>query len=119
MSTTRKVRADRVRVEGDKLVLAGSKDLSEVPLQSIKRVGVLRRFSRVLVILVIVMAVISIFTQELLHTVLTLITLGVCLATKEDVLVVETIEGQLMEVSVRDRKSVKKVSEELRKLLTH
>lgn len=119
MSTTRKVRADRVHVKGDKLVLAGSKDLPEVPLQSIKRVGVLRRFSKVLVILVVIMAVISIFTQEFLHTVLTLITLGVCLAMREDILVIETVEGQLVEISVRDRRSVKKASEELHKLLTH
>jgi hypothetical protein len=117
-SNAKKVKADGAYVEGDKLVLAGSKDLPEIPLQSMRRVGILRRFSRVLVVLVVIMAVISIFTQELLHTVLTLIMLGVCLATREDVLVVETTEGQLIEISVRDRRSVKKVSEELRRLLT-
>jgi len=45
--------------------------------------------------------------------------LGVTLATKEEVLIVEMVDGGTIEVSAKDRKSIKKAAEELRKLLTH
>jgi len=45
--------------------------------------------------------------------------LGVTLATKEEVLIVDVVDGDTIEVSAKDRQSVKKAVEELRKLLTH
>lgn len=114
----RKVRALKVSIEGGDLVLIKDTERDRVPVSSIRRVGTMRRYSRVLVALVIVMAAISMYTQDLLHTLLTLIMLGVALATKEEVLVLETVDGSTVEVSARDRRSLKKVLEELKGVLT-
>lgn len=116
--SARKTRVYRVVVEGGDLVLAENAEKIRIPSSSIRGVGTMRKYSRILVVLVIAMAAISIYTQELLHTVLTLIMLGVTLSTREDVLIVEMVEGLVLEISARDRKSVKKAAEDLSKLLT-
>lgn len=115
----KKIIARRVTIEEGDLVLDGSTEESRISLSSIRRFGVMKRYSRVLVVLTIVIAVISIYTQDLFHTILTLVALGVTLATREEVLVLETANGSILEISTRDRKSIKKAAEGLSKLLTH
>jgi len=115
----RKVKVLRVEVESGDLVLVSFTGRDRVPTSSIRRVGTLRKYSRILVALVIAMAAVSLYTQDPFHTVLTLIMLGVTLATKEEVLIVDIVDGDTIEVSAKDRQSVKKAVEELRKLLTH
>ncbi|MEM2006696.1 MAG: hypothetical protein QW154_03590 [Sulfolobales archaeon] len=117
--SVRRVRVLRVDIEGGDLVLIASTGMDRVPMSSVRRVGTMRKYSRILIVLVIAMAAVSIYTQDFLHTVLTLIMLGVTLATKEEVLIVEMVDGGTIEVSAKDRKSIKKAAEELRKLLTH
>ncbi|MEM1930834.1 MAG: hypothetical protein QW780_01760 [Sulfolobales archaeon] len=114
----RRVRVLRVEVESGDLVLVGFTGRDKVPTSSIRRVGTLRKYSRILVVIVIVMAVVLLYTQDFLHAILTLIMLGVTLATKEEVLIVDVVDGDTIEVSAKDKQSIKKAVEELRRLLT-
>lgn len=115
----KRVKVLRVDVEGGDIVLVSSTRIDRVPVSSIRRVGTMKKYSRTLVILIIAMAAVSIYTQDPLHTVLTLIMLGVTLATKEDVLIAEISDGSNVEISSKDKWSIKKTAEKLRKLLTH
>jgi len=86
----------------------------EVPLSSVRRVGSIKKFNRVLIVLVMVMAVLSLLTQEFTYSLLTLLMLAVCLLTKEEALVLETADGKLLEVTVRSKNSFRKVLKELK-----
>lgn len=108
----------RVEIENEDLILVGASRSDRVPASSIRRVGVARRYSKTLVVLVIIVAAISIYTQDVLHMVFTLIMLGLALVTCEEVLVVETNDGRVLAVGARDRRSIRRVAEELSKLLT-
>ncbi len=116
----RRVKASRVAVESGDLVLAGARGSGEerIPSSSIRRVGLEKRYSRALVVLVIAMALLSLYTQELFHTMLVLLMLGVTLATREEVLVVEMYDGRVLEIAARDRGSVRRTAKELSELLT-
>lgn len=114
----RKVVVRRVAVEEWSLVLIKDSDVSRIPSSYIRRVGMAKRYSRILVVLTIIVAIISLLTQDPLHTILTLVVLGIALATREDVLVVESVDGKVLEIYARDRRSVKKAFEDLSKLLT-
>ncbi len=112
-----RIRVARVIVEGGDIVLAGTGE-GRIPSSSVRRAGIEKRYSKALTILVIVTALVSLYTQELLHTVLVLLMLGVTLATREEVLIVETSDGRVLEISVRDRGSVRRAAKELNELLT-
>lgn len=121
LSKTRekRIKALSIRVESGSLVLIRTNDQIRIDLSTIHRVGSMKRYNRIFVLLVVIMAAISLITQELIHTILTLIMLGITLATREELLLLETFGGEVMSISVRDRASLKRSVEELKKIFTH
>lgn len=116
--TVERIKVYKIEVNDSSLILHTAKSDIVLPLRSLSRVGTIKRFSRILVVLVIIMAALSIVTQELLHTVLVLLMLGVCLATREEVLIVETVEGRIFEIASRNREQIKKIARQLLEYLT-
>ncbi len=96
------------------LKLKGNEGEMEVPLSSVRRVGSVKRFNRVLVALVMAMAVLSLLTQEFTYSLFTLLMLAACLLTKEEALVLEMADDKLLEVTVRSKDSFRKVLKELK-----
>jgi hypothetical protein len=108
-----RLKARTVELSGEVLKFRRDGGELELPLGSIRRVGSIKRFNRVLVALVIAMAVLTLVTQEFTYSLLTLLMLAVCILTKEEALVLETTDGRLLEVTVRGG-NLKKVLRELK-----
>lgn len=82
-------RAVKLSIDKENVKIAGKDGELLISLPEIRRVGVEKRFNKVLASLVVVMAIISLATSNALYLLLTFIMLAVTGMTREEILIIE------------------------------
>lgn len=115
------IRADDVTLsDGTVIIQKRNRVSEELRVDDIASIGVEKRYSRVMTILVVVMAVITAVQADFFYLLLTSIMFVLLLLTKEERILVKLRDGRVLSICIQNREKLRRIAEEInRKLSTH
>lgn len=112
------IRAVKISIDGSSIRIRGRKKEFNFDLSEIRNFGVERRFNRILALLLLAMAIISIITLNMIYLILTFIMLIIAIVSREEILLLE-LEEDIIKVRDLKKRDLNKTLEFLRKHSTH
>jgi len=104
----------KIQVTNDKLIFIGKNFEKEINLEDIEKIGIERSFNKILVILTIAVALLTLFSQDLPHLITLLITLAITLAYREEnVLIKVRGEDRLLRLKILDHREIRALAKAL------
>jgi len=104
----------KIQVKNDKLIFIGKNFEKEINLEDIEKIGIERSFNKILVILTIAVALLTLFSQDLPHLITLLITLAITLAYREEnVLIKVRGEDRLLRLKILDHREIRALAKAL------
>jgi len=115
------IRADDVTLsDGTVIIQKRNRVSEELRVDDIASIGIEKRYSRVMTILVVVMAVITAVQANFFYLLLTSIMFALLLLTKEERILVKLRDGRVLSICIQNREKLRRIAEEIsRKLSTH
>jgi|GEM_PF-3226515 len=104
----------KIQVTNDKLIFIGKNFEKEINLEDIEKIGIERSFNKILVILTIAVALLTLFSQDLPHLITLLITLAITLAYREENLLIKVRgEDRLLRLKILDHREIRALAKTL------
>lgn len=103
-----KLKVREARLTDDQLILVGKGFERSVRVEDIRRVGVEKSFNKVLALLTIAVAVLTMISQDLPHLITLLLVLFLTASYREESIVLETKDDVVIKVAGLQSKDVRK-----------
>ncbi|MGC9148840.1 MAG: hypothetical protein ACP5GI_05315 [Sulfolobales archaeon] len=96
----------RAYIESKKIIFKHSESFLEISLDEIKELSVEKRYNKILVILTIIIAILTLISPEVLNLIFLIITLSVTLLTKEYILIINLKGNNIYRICDIDKKDL-------------
>lgn len=104
------IRHRSIEVERDRVVVYTRDGVLEISLGEVERIGVEKRYNRVLVAIVIAMGILTVATGEALYLLFLVIMLVTALVSRENTLVLSLRDGRLYRICDIGRKEIERLA---------